>query len=250
VPKYRWDIKDLLFEEDVRKMYNAAPTLQKKAYVSVCWLTGARTGESIQLKKEDVGFNDDFLELRLPTLKLGGGDYKTSTRTLTVTREKGVNSNLYVETVIKYAAQLSNNEDFLFSSDGKVHYTTRWAESKVIGPLGLQAVNKWLTPYHFRHSCMQWLARHGASLAQLMHFKGAKSPLSVQPYISAVPSVVKMENLHRERALEQKPEVVVSQMKSEDFAKSADIQTSPTQEESASNPDANVEPVKSNEPPA
>lgn len=247
MPKYNWDIKDLLFEEDVRKMYDAAGTLQKKAFISICWLTGARTGESLSLKKEDIGFNDDFLEIRLPTTKLGGGDYKTAMRTLTVTRPRGVEANLYVETVVKYAANLPLNDDFLFGHEGvgKKAYTTRWAESKVIGPLSLQTLGKWLTPYHFRHSCMQWLARHGASLAQLMHFKGAKSPLSVQPYISAVPAVVKMQNLKRERALEQKPEVIVSENKSPTPgegkpAESADTQAKPTPTESVSSQTANA----------
>lgn len=201
MPRYRWDIKDLLFEEDVRKMYNLAPVPVKKAFIAACWLTGARTSELLLLKKEDIGFNDHYLEIRLHTLKLGDGDYKTGIRTLTLTRPSGLETNLYVETIIKFAAALPTNETPLFP------YTDRWTEARVIGPISEKALGKWLTPYHFRHSCMQWLARHGASLAQLMHFKGAKSPLSVQPYIASVPSVIKMENLKRERALEQVPAV-------------------------------------------
>lgn len=159
------------------------------------------------LKKEDIGFNETHVAIRLHTLKLGKGDYKTELRTITLTRPSGLQTNIYIETLIKYVCTIPNNEDRLFP------YTDRWAESRVIGPISQQALSytdpqgvehkKWLTPYHFRHSVMQWFARHGASLAQLMHLKGAKSPLSVQPYISAIPSVVKMENLNRDRALEQ-----------------------------------------------
>lgn len=207
MPKYKWDIKDLLFEEDVKKIYDSSDGVVKRAFVSLCWLTGARTSELLMLKKEDIGFNEDSLQVRMHTLKLGKGKYKTDLRTLTFTRPKGMQTSLYVETVIKYVSSLPSSEAMLFP------YTSRWAESRVIGPASSKAlsyvdgagnkVEKWLTPYHFRHSVMQWFARNGASLAQLMHFKGAASPLSVQPYISAVASVVKLENLNRDKALVQ-----------------------------------------------
>ena len=205
MPKYKWNIKDLIFEEDVKKIYAQVDGLLKKALISVCWLTGARTSEILEIAKADVGFGEDYLELRLKTKKLGDGDYKTETRTLKFTRPHGIDSNIYIETIIKYAASIQDNEDLLFHTPGNTRksYSSRWVESRLVGPTAQKVLGKWLTPYHFRHSCMQWLAYHGAGMAQLMHFKGAKSPLSVQPYISAVPTLLKIENLKRDRALQQ-----------------------------------------------
>ena len=68
-----------------------------------------------------------------------------------------------------------------------------------LNTLGMKALGKELSPYHFRHSVITWLARHGATIEQLMYFKGARSLSGIAPYLHAVPSVIKLENLRRSR---------------------------------------------------
>jgi site-specific recombinase XerD len=194
MPRYNFDVKDfLLFEEDVRKMYDMANN-NEAVLISILWLTGARPGEIAILNVPDVTYTPDLLKIRLKTLKKGkGGDFAVTERTLEFERPKGMDVNIYIETIINHVAKLPNNE-----GSRVLPYTTRWAE-KHITKLGTEALGKQLTPYHFRHSVMTWLAKKRWTLDQLKYFKGANSLRSIEPYIQAVPQVINMENLKRAR---------------------------------------------------
>lgn len=194
MPKYSFKIDELLFEEEVRNMYNRADSEVKRVLLSLLWITGARPTEVIMLKREDIRFNQDKLEITLKTLKLGGDGQKfiVRDRTLVFDRPREIEANIYLETIVDYVKMIPPETRV-------IKYTTRWAE-KVVNRLSEMTLGKKLSPYHFRHSVMTWLARHGASIDQLMYFKGARSYDSVKPYIHAKPTVVQLQNLRRERS--------------------------------------------------
>jgi len=193
MPRYSWDVEDILFEEDVRKMYDRANP-NEAALISLLWLTGARPGEIALLKVQDVTYSSDKLSILLKTLKRRkGGEFKVKERTLGFSRTTGFNTNIYIETIVSHVSKLPND------SETKVlGYTTRWMEKK-INKLGEEAIGKKLSPYHFRHSVMTWLAKNGYTMDRLKYFKGSTLQ-SVEPYIHAQPQLIKIENMRRSRA--------------------------------------------------
>lgn len=197
LPEYKVPIDMLLMEEDVRAMFNKSENAEQLVLIALHWLTGARTSEVLQLTKEDVGWDDDNLVIRLNTLKLGDNHQRflSRQRTLTYERLSGLDTNPYIETVIRYTLKIPQGRRLLKRS-------TRWS-NKVMNHLGKVAIGKEVTPYHFRHSTLTWLARNGATVTELMHFKGATNIKSVQPYVHAVPFLIKAQALRR--TLQVKP---------------------------------------------
>lgn len=192
MPTYSHDIRTLLFEEDVRSMYDAAQHHQERLLISLLWITGPRPSEGELVEKEDVAWEDTKLWITLNTKKLGeGGRFAVDKRTLEFARPVGLDMNIYIETIIR-AAQAAAPKGRL------LNYGIRW-QQKVINRLSQERLGVKLSPYHFRHSVMTWLARNGKTIDQLKYFKGAKSINSVGAYISARPFVVEQQLLRRSR---------------------------------------------------
>lgn len=194
MPRYSWDINELIFEEDARKMYDCADSEIKRVLISLMWVTGARTHELTILQKKDiqVDHEKEKLNIRIKTLKLKKKtNFQIDHRTLSFDRKLGTEANIYLETIIRYIAKLDPDSKL-------ISYTDRWVEQQA-NKIGEKALNKKLCPYHFRHSVLTWLAYNGAQLPELMHFKGARSIRGVLPYIHARPMVVKLENQRRNR---------------------------------------------------
>lgn len=192
MPRYTEDISEILYEEDIRAMYDRAKSPAEAFLVSILWTTGARPSEILQLTKGDFTYLNDVLHIKLKTMKLGQGkDFKVKERTLSFERPMGLEANRYLEMIVRYVSAAS--------SEGYVlQYTTRWCE-KVTNRLGMETLGKKLTPYHFRHSVLSWLAAKDYSTAELMHFKGAKSVNSVSPYLHAKPFLLQAKHLQRGR---------------------------------------------------
>lgn len=194
MPKYKWNIENILFEEDVKGMYDKAKNKHEAALVSLLWITAARPGEIKKLTTEDIRYSSDKLSLLLQTLKKGRGkDFKVRERTLDFVRPSGLNTNIYIETIINYISGLPVDRETLV-----LKFTTRWME-KVVTRLGMETLKQYVSPYHFRHSTMTWLAKAGYTPDMLKYFKGAESLASVDPYIHAIPQVVNLENIRRSR---------------------------------------------------
>ncbi len=191
MPRYSWDIKDLVFEEDVRKMYEKADNKREAVLVSILWVAGPRPAEIKELKKENFRISENQVSITIATKKLGkDGKFKVKDRTLDFPRTLGVAANLYMETIVQWVQSLQPDTFVL-------DYTTKWQEN-TINDLGTKAVGKRLCPYHLRHSVMTWLARNGATVEQIAHFKGGTVASALQ-YLHAVPYVVQLENLRRGR---------------------------------------------------
>lgn len=197
MPRYNWNVNDTLFEEDVRKMYDKAARPETKALISILWLTGARPEELIRLKKENFVIGSEKVDITIKTMKLGKeteGDFKVRERILTFKRTLGFDTNIYLETLLNYVMAIQQPDGRLFD------YSTRWVLLQITN-ISKEVLGKQVTPYHFRHSVMTWLAKNGAMPAELMHFKGAASLNSVTPYITAIPYMVNLENMRRSRAV-------------------------------------------------
>lgn len=200
MPRYNFDISNILFEEDVKKMYDATKKRQEALLISLCWLTGGRPSEIVKgtlrvgLKKDNIILTDDNLSITLKTLKRNKKDNKQfdyDKRTLSFSRPHGLDENIYIETIANYINAVDEDRFLL-------PYSTRWAEL-TLNRIGNQQLGKLLTPYHFRHSVMSWLSANGFSVPELAAFKGAKDWRSVQPYIHARPQIIEYQNMNRSK---------------------------------------------------
>lgn len=192
MPRYSSDISVILYEEDVSKMFARAKSPKEAYLVAIFWITGARPSEALELKKEDFRLEEGTLKIRLVTKKLGEtNDFILRERTLEFERPDGYGSNPYLECIIHYV-NASADTGFILP------YTTRWAE-KTINRLGMECLEKLISPYHFRHSVLSHHASKGMNTIDLMAFKGAKSIGSVAPYLHAKPFTVKAKDLERGR---------------------------------------------------
>jgi site-specific recombinase XerD len=194
MPKYSWDIKDMLFEEDIKAIMDKTQNKRERLLISLLWITGARPMELLMLKREDFRVYSEKLEITIQTLKLRKSEkFAVEARTLSFSRPSGLNCNIYIETIIDWISNVLPGQPILT-------YSKRWAEMS-INNLGKAAIGKTISPYHFRHSCFSWMARNGATAEQLKYFKGAKSIKSVEPYLHAVPFIVKLESMRKDRGV-------------------------------------------------
>jgi integrase len=192
MPRYNSDISELLYEEDVNKMFARAKSPKEAYLVAIFWITGARPSEVVELQKKDFALGEHTLRITISTKKLGKtNEFILRHRTLEFERPEGYNSNPYIETIIRHM-KVAPEVGYVLP------YTTRWAE-KTINRLGMETIGKLISPYHFRHSVLSHHASKGMNTIDLMAFKGAKSINSVAPYLHAKPFVVKSKDLERGR---------------------------------------------------
>jgi len=171
MPKYKKEINRIVNKEDAENMINNVSRLRDKFIIAIHYLTGARPSEIIELKKKDILSTRGYILIRLSTKKLGKSNkFTLEKRVLEINK-----SAPFIDIILRYLDRF-NDEDFLIN----VSYTRVW---QIID----KASNGEMTPYNFRHSRLTKLARLGASVDELMYWKGAKSIKSVAPYLRAKP---------------------------------------------------------------
>jgi integrase len=195
--RYGHDIRDLIFEEDVRLMLAKCKNDRERLLLSFLWTTGARPAEINQIKKEDISVYENTLSIKLKTLKLGRAKgFTIENRTLEFERPTGLSEIAWLEIIARKAIAAQAEQVLL-------PFTTRWI-SKVINRLGMEAIQKPISPYHLRHSVLSYKAASGYTIDQLMHMKGAKSVESISTYLQARPFYINMKNERTFRQEEKK----------------------------------------------
>lgn len=167
MPVYKKDINLIVVSEMSHAMIDKATNLRDKFLVAIMDFSGARPNELTKLGKKDIVLREDgCLEIKLHTDKLGK-ENKFIIRERTLTMRPGMN---FFDIIKTYWA--TSNSDFL------LNMTTRRMEQIIE-----QLSDGKLCPYNFRHSRLTKLARSGATLDQLMYWKGATDVKSVSPYL-------------------------------------------------------------------
>jgi integrase len=215
MPKYRHDPGDILLAQDVLELFNAANSTYERVLISLLWMAGPRPTELLMLTTRDFslkwncmkdmemggqilcaqnnpsderclscnkerGKAPDILIIEFQTLKTHSDNQRFSlkTRKLSFVRPKE-RPSIYIECVLEHLNRLKFGERL-------IPFTKRWAEKR-ISKLGIQVLDKPISPYHFRHSAITRESSLNHSTPQLMHFKGAKSARSVESYEHARP---------------------------------------------------------------
>jgi len=169
------NVKHIIDLEEFKALYNHCKSITEKAWITLLWLTGARPSEILQLTKNDITIEPDKIHFHIKTLKLKkSGDFIVEKRTLSL---KLSSDNKFIINISKHLSRL-RDESKLFQFDRKTGYN-------IIQRLGYETIGISLCPYNFRHSRLTLLAEKGASLEELMRFKGSRTVQSVRPYLHA-----------------------------------------------------------------
>jgi len=173
LPKYKADISYIIGWDEFKRLFNTATTYVDKSVVTVCWITGARPAEIMELRKRDVKIGESIIEFHLKTMKLGNkGKFIVRSRTLRIRTDT---NKTHIRVLGKHLKRLKDDDTKLFRMSRKTF-------NNIIERLGYDALNVKICPYNFRHSRMTLLAEMGKGRGELMRFKGARSERSVYAY--------------------------------------------------------------------
>lgn len=186
MPRYTIPPEELLSEEDVRKLYNIAKTPAEIVLICLLWMTGGRPSEILEIRCENTVIEDTWISFKIPTLKLhsDGQHFLIKERTLRFKRPPKPNHNIYIESIVNYVTRIQKGK--------LLDYGRSWMDKK-INQMGMDAIGKQISPYHFRHSAVTRELTNGRDLSQAQHFKGSKDIRSVIPYAHARPYEVNLE---------------------------------------------------------
>jgi integrase len=167
MPKYKKDINRIVTEEDTRAMISKVQSLRDSFMVAIMDFSGARPDELRRIEKKDINLRaDGCLEIKLHTSKLGTtGEFLINERILTMKPE------------MNFYSYIKNYWES--SPEGKLLDLTVRRIEQLVEELS----DGKFCPYNFRHSRLTKLARIGASIDQLMYWKGSKDLRSISPYI-------------------------------------------------------------------
>lgn len=170
MPIYKKDINYIVPLDLAQSMITRARNSRDALLVALSYITGARPTEIRLLKRKDLWVEGGLFFIKLKTLKLGRGTFFPKDRVLKFDLEAN-----FVKLILD-----------------SIEYMP---PEQVLIPISLRRVEQILEelsdgklcPYNFRHSRLTKLARKGATIDELMSWKGAKDTKSVAPYIRGKP---------------------------------------------------------------
>jgi len=155
--------------------------LRDKALISILWLTGARIQEVLNLTKEDILIDEDYLKIRLQTLKKrrkeNENKFMITYRNLEFERDSNnIVMKECINNIIEYYNSIAEGKLFKISQ--------RWAR-EIINRVTTETIQKRLAAHHFRHSRFTYLAEKNIPINILLHLKGSSDLRSIVPYLQA-----------------------------------------------------------------
>jgi len=150
----------LLVEADIRLLHDKALTLRDKAFISLLWFSGARVGELLTLRREDV----EPLDINKRTFRVKITESKTTPREVAV-EDKFLALSNYLDN-----ANLEPTQFIFTTKKGSISYE---AFVKVIRECAKRAgLAKKVNPHWFRHSRASFLAEKGINAGLLNPYMG------------------------------------------------------------------------------
>lgn len=174
MPRYLKELDHIITLEEAQKMITKANNDRDKFLISFMYLTGARPHEFVRrLKPLDFTWTlDGYFRITIPNAKQGSN--KNSTKFPKRVLEFSETAP-FANYIIPYVQSLNLND-----------YVIPVCKSRVRQIVYALSDNTFF-PYNFRHSRITKLSVDGASLTELMYWKGASSTKSVEPYLAAKP---------------------------------------------------------------
>ena len=176
LPKVRKKLPNTLSEEEVDLLLDIKLTdmysYRNKAMLEVLYATGLRVSELVNLKMENIDFEQDIIRT------YGKGNKE---RVIPI----GEYAKVYLEKYLnEYRYQMlkhGNNEYVFLNNHGK--NMTRQGFFKIIKSIASDAgINKEISPHILRHSFASHLLKHGADLRTIQELLGHSNVSTTQIY--------------------------------------------------------------------
>ncbi len=162
--------EDLLTEEDILKLINAANTPRDKAFVAMLYETGCRIGEFLFIKIKHIQFDD------YGAVVVVSG--KTGSRRLRI-----ITSVPYLTEWLNHHRNRDDPNAYLWPSKGNsvIRYQSI---QKMMSRIGMRAnIKKRLNPHNFRHSRATHLANHLTEAQMKEYFGWIRSSDMAEIYV-------------------------------------------------------------------
>jgi integrase/recombinase XerD len=163
MPKKDARLPEVLSKEEVRKMIDSSDNQKSRLIISLLYSTGLRVSELVNLKVEDVNFND---------------------RSGWVRRGKGAKDRLFIlpENLTKELQEYlgGKTHKFIFSKEEPL--TTRNIQKIIKGTKSRAGISKRVTPHTLRHSFATHLLEQGTDIRLIQTMLGHSSLSTTQVY--------------------------------------------------------------------
>ena len=196
MPKYsKSDINHIVTDEEFKRIVQRTIHFRDRFFLALLYVTGRRpseitgdhdpkTGRTVEgMKRKDIIIDEENHEIifTIPISKTRRGSFHVSHTKLIVEYDE---DDLPIRIIRKNIARFRDKENNikhpelpLFNFTRRTGYNIVSRASRVIGIS--------LCPYNFRHSRLTHLAEEGASINEMLRFKGSKSLKGLEPYLHA-----------------------------------------------------------------
>jgi len=164
IPKKDRKLPEVLTKEEVKKLIDSTETKKSRLIISVLYSSGLRVSELVNLKKEDINFEENIGKVRK-----GKG---SKDRIFTISR------NLVKE--LKHYLQKRKDNVYLFSKDKPL--TTRNIQKIIKHTKQKAEITKKVTPHTLRHSFATHLLENGTDIRIIQVLLGHASLNTTQIY--------------------------------------------------------------------
>ena len=176
LPKVRKKLPNILSEEEVDKLLNInlvdCFSYRNKAMLEVLYATGLRVSELVNLKMENIDFEQDIIRT------FGKGNKE---RVIPIGEYARYYLNLYLKEHRNQMLKHGNNEYVFLNNHGK--NMTRQGFFKIIKAIASEkGINKEISPHVLRHSFASHLLKHGADLRTIQELLGHSNVSTTQIY--------------------------------------------------------------------
>ena len=173
-PKRNKTIPVILTSEEVKKLIESTQNIKHRLIIKILYGCGLRVSEVINLKKEDIDFNERLIKIRLAK---GRKD-----RFVNIPNSVFNELNNYYELV---------NEDFLFPSNRGGKLTTKTIQLIIKNSARRAGIKKNIHPHTLRHSFATHLLENGTDLRIIQKLLGHSDIKTTQIYLSVSNQLIK-----------------------------------------------------------
>ena len=173
-PKRNKSIPEVLTAEEIKKMINSVHNFKHKIIIKLLYGCGFRVSEIINLKKEDLNFNENLIHIHLAKGR----------------KDRFVKiPNSIKEELSNY--QKINGEDILFASARGGKLTTATIRKIVKNAARKAEIEKHVHPHTLRHSFATHLLEQGIDLRIIQKLLGHSDIKTTQIYLSVSNQLIK-----------------------------------------------------------